>query len=287
MAGQIYTFISLYSCIYFKPIFKKNSVKNCLNSYFFIFAQNGIMYKVIICDDEAPARESLSLIVKHHFSEKLTVVAITSSVREAVSEIHKHQPDIVFMDIEMPNEDGMSIFNYYRDPKFEVVFTTAHKQYSIEAFRKTAFDYLLKPVSFIDIISMLGRFEKKIAKKRSLPPSFESPISASSGKIALPSTDGLQLVDYNNIIYCHGVDNYTNVHTIYNGVILISKTLKSLDEQLSSTNFFRIHKSYVININHIKSYHKNSGYYVVMSNGEELSVAYRRNDEFVKMLKNL
>lgn len=247
------------------------------------------MYNCIIIDDEAPARELLSHVIEHHLSNKLNILAIGGSIKEAVILIQKHQPDIVFMDIEMPGENGLKIFDYYEIPAFDIIFTTAHKQYSIEALRKSAFDYLLKPVSHVDLLSMMVRYEKSKKRKNSqgndIPFSLE-PRTPLSEKIALPTSDGLQIENIQNILYCHGVDNYTRIHTIFGNNILVSKTLKALEDLLPSKGFYRIHKSYLINLNHVKSYHKNDGYYVQLLNGVELNVAYRRNEDFVKRLKN-
>lgn len=247
------------------------------------------MKTCIIIDDEKHAREALSKIIERYFSGKIDILYAADSVKEAVFAINKHKPDIVFLDIEMPEENGFKLFEYFDIYDFEVIFTTAYKQYAIDAIKFAALDYLLKPINYIDLRDVLSRLEKKNSKTSNAVQieafmNNLNPDPGSFSKIALPTLDGFQLEKVNNIVYCQAEENYCKIFTNRNELILVARTLKNIEELLPEETFFRIHKSYLVNMNYIKSYSKSDGYKVKLENGVELDVATRRNEEFVKAL---
>ena len=247
------------------------------------------MRTCIIIDDEKNAREALSKIIERYLSTKIKILYTADSVKEGVFAINKYNPDIVFLDIEMPEENGFKLFEYFDIYDFEVIFTTAYKQYAIDAIKFAALDYLLKPINFIDLRDVLTRLEKKQNKSSNNVQieAFLNNLNTEPGnfnKIALPTLDGFQLVKVNNIVFCQAEESYCKIFTNRNEVILVAKTLKNIEGLLPEEMFFRIHKSYLVNMNYIKSYSKSEGYKVILENGTELDVATRRNDEFIKAL---
>lgn len=247
------------------------------------------MKTCIIIDDEKNAREALAKIIERYFENKITILQLANSVKEGVFAINKFRPDIVFLDIEMPEENGFKLFDYFDIYDFEVVFTTAYKQYAIDAIKFAALDYLLKPINYIDLRDVLVRLEKKQNKSPNTDQieAFLSNINNDPGnfnKIALPTLDGFQLEKVNNIVYCQAEETYCKIFTNRNEAILVARTLKSIEELLPEELFFRIHKSYLVNMNYIKSYSKTDGYRIKLENGIELDVATRRNEEFLKAL---
>ena len=247
------------------------------------------MISCIIIDDEAKARETFEKIVQRYLPEKLKVVALAGSVKEGVYAIHKFRPDIVFLDIEMPEENGFKLFDYFEAIFFEVVFLTAFKNYAIKAIRFSAFDYLLKPLDYTELSELIDRYEKKRRsdnnqiKIQALLSNIT--IGADIGsKIALPTLTGYQMEKINHIIYCEAAENYTKIYTIRGDSFLVSRTLKIVEEMLPSEYFFRIHKSYLVNMNFVKSYNRSEGHKILLENGVELEIATRRNEEFVKAL---
>lgn len=247
------------------------------------------MWTSIIIDDEKKSRETLNKIIERYFRDQLSVVYMASSVQEGVFAINKYDPKLVFLDIEMPEEDGFKLFNYFDSYNFEVIFTTAYKQYAIDAIKCSALDYLLKPINYIDLKEVLKRLEEqqqKLSPQTQIETFLSNMNSDSSefNKIALPTLEGFELEKMNNIIYCQAEENYTKIHTNRNETILVAKTLKNIEELLPDSMFFRIHKSYLVNLNYIKSYSKTHGYKVKLENGIKLDVATRRNDEFIKAL---
>lgn len=247
------------------------------------------MTSCIIIDDEKKARDTLEKIILRYFGSKLRVVYSASSVQEGVFAINKHKPDVVFLDIEMPEEDGFQLFNHFDIYEFEVIFTTAYKQYAIDAFKVAALDYLLKPINYIDLRDVLKKLEKK--QKVSTPQvkidkllSSLSNDSEKFNKVALPTMNGFHMEKANNIIYCIAEESYTKIFTNRNDVLIVAKPLKYIENMLPSELFFRIHKSYIVNMNYIKSYDRSEGYVVTLDNGVKLDVATRRNEDFIKAI---
>ncbi len=247
------------------------------------------MISCILIDDEKKARETFDMIVQRYLPKKLKVLALAESIKEGVYAIQKLRPDIVFLDIEMPVENGFKLFEYFDAIPFEVVFLTAFKNYAIDAIRFSAFDYLLKPLDQTELSGVISRFSKRKNEENNYQRiqnllnnlSIGSDIGA---KIALPTLSGYQMEKVSQIIYCEADDNYTKIHTVRGDFILVSRSLKIVEEMLPSRYFFRIHKSYLINLNFVKSYNRNEGHKVTLENGLELEIATRRNEEFVKAL---
>lgn len=243
----------------------------------------------IIVDDEPNARETFQGITERYFSDRLHIAASVGSVKEAVTAIHECNPDIVFLDIEMPHENGFRLFDYFSTYPFEVVFTTAWQQYAIQAIKQSALDYLLKPINYIDLLAALTRFEKRRGSHtenlriESLMANLRQG-NAINRKIALPSADGYRLVNISEVVYCEADVNYTRVQLSSGASILVSKTLKAIAGMLDGEYFFRIHKTYLVNINYVKSYSRTDGFFITLDTGHQLPVAQRKNDEFLAML---
>lgn len=243
----------------------------------------------IIIDDERIAREAFQDICERYLKDKLEVRGLAGSVKEGVELIKKHQPEIVFLDIEMPVESGFKLFDYFTKYTFEVIFTTAFKQYAIDAVKYAALDYLLKPINFIDLREALIRYEKKRSTNTSQV-RIETLLSNLSvgvdmnQKVAFPTMDGYQMEKLNDIMYCEGDVNYTKIHTYDGRLIMVSRTLKDVEELLSSHYFYRTHKSYLVNLNYIKSYSRSENFGIFLDNNLWLPVSTRKNDEFIQML---
>ena len=247
------------------------------------------MISAIIIDDEQHARNTLKAMLMRYFPEKIQIIASVESVKEGVFAIHKLHPDLVFLDVEMPGENGFKLFDYFDQTPFSVIFTTAYQNFAIDAVNVAALDYILKPVNFVDLQEAISLFEKRKAKGIS-PDHIEKLLNTLSSsndpksKIALPTFTGYQLEKVNSIVYCEADQNYTKIITIRDETILVSKPISYLEEILPQDNFFRIHKSYLVNLNFIKEYRRSEGFQVILENGTTLDVATRRNQDFLKAL---
>lgn len=247
------------------------------------------MISAIIIDDEQPARFVLQSLLKRHFSDKINVLQAVESVKEGVFAIHKHQPDLVFLDIEMPVENGFKLFDYFQQIPFSVIFTTSHHTYAIDAVKVAALDYLLKPVNFPSLRDALALYEQRKSRGISSETlekllSTMNPIPDSKGKVALPTLTGYQLEKVNAILYCEADQNYTKIFTVRGEQLLVSKPISYIEELLPVDTFYRIHKSFLVNMNFIKSYSRTDGFHIILDDGTKLDVATRRNEDFLKAL---
>lgn len=247
------------------------------------------MITCIIIDDEEDSRDALELILKRYFPDRAKVLDKAGSLKEGVFSINEHKPDIVFLDIEMQDDNGFNLFKYFQEIDFSVIFVTAYKEYAIKAVKVAALDYLLKPISVNDLKSALDLYEQKKnkgIKSESLQSltGLLNPGTFVNEKVALPTFTGYHVEKISSIIYCEADQNYTNVFTTDNGELLISKPLNSIQNLLPDSIFFRIHKSFLINLNYVRSFNRLEGLYVILENGKKLDVAFRRKDDFLKVL---
>jgi two-component system LytT family response regulator len=247
------------------------------------------MYTAIIIDDEISAIVSLRLVIQEFLKEKIQVVDTATSVKEGAEKIKKHNPDLVFLDIELPNENGFELFKYFEQGvNFDVIFTTAYAQYGIQAVKCTCLDYLLKPVNHVEIRDALKRLEQRKSSNvplkqielllANLQPNYDT------NKIVIPISTGLELFTVREIVYCEGDSNYSKIFTTVGRDITISKTLQWLEETLPAEYFFRIHKSYLVNLGHAQTF-KASGNLLILDNGKSLEVSHRNQADLLTRLQ--
>lgn len=248
------------------------------------------MLRSIIVDDEVNARKNLECLL-NEYGENVEVLDNHGTVAEAVESYYKHKPDVVFLDIEMRNETGFDFLEKVKDEDFDVVFITAHNQYALNAFKYAAVDYLLKPIDIEDLTTAVRKLNKRKELKEGTR-NFDSLIenirkqNEKINKLALATMEGLTLVELSEIVRCESNDNYTTFHFVNKEKILVSKTIKFYDEMLSTRNFFRVHQSHLINLDHIKKYIKGEGGYVLMSDGSSVVVSRRKKESFMQRLMN-
>lgn len=242
------------------------------------------MLKSIIVDDEAKSGESLRILIED-FCDDVKVCAICKTVNEGIAAIREHKPDVVLLDIQMQRETGFDLLERLGEVNFEVIFTTAHSEYAIKAFRFSAIDYLLKPIDLEELKNSLLKVSKKLsqgmtARLQQLMRNLKE-TSGENYKLALPTSDGLFFVKVSSIVYCEASSNYTEIFTDDGRKHVVSRTLKEYDEMLSEYNFYRIHNSYLINLNAVKKYIRGEGGSVVMITGQSLDVSKRKKDGFL------
>jgi len=247
------------------------------------------MISALIIDDEQHARYTLQAMLERYFIDKIKVIESVESVKEGVFAIHKHHPDLVFLDIEMPGENGFKLFDYFDNIPFSLIFVTAYQNFAIDAIKVAALDYILKPVSYTDLQTAITLYEKKKVKGISQEHieiflNSLNPLPDSKGKVALPTFTGYQLEKVNAIMYCEADQNYTKIFINRGETILVSKPISYLEEILPEDTFFRIHKSHLVNLNYIKSYNRTEGFQITLDDGTILDVATRRNQDFLKAL---
>jgi two-component system LytT family response regulator len=236
------------------------------------------MKKCVIIDDERNARETLQKMLIRYFPTRLNIVGMADSVKEGVYLIKENKPDVVFLDIEMPEENGLQLFSYFKEVDFSVVFTTAYQQYAINAIKYAALDYILKPINQIELGEAISKLERKDRINKNTTMHIEALMhninldSESFNKVIFPTKDGYELEKIRNIIYCKADKNYCEIHTVSN-IIVVSKSLKHVVDLLPSDIFFRIHKSYFVNQNYIKALSRSEGDHVILENNVSLPIS--------------
>lgn len=246
------------------------------------------MLKAVIVDDEEKSRENLKILIEE-FCTNVQVLALAKSVDEGIEAIENYRPDILFLDIQMQKETGFDLLNRIRKIDFEIVFTTAHAEYAIDAIKFAAIDYLLKPIDINDLKQSIRRVEKKLTNNN-LKEQFETLLhnfradTSDSYKLAIPSSDGLVFINIKDVIYCEALSNYTKIHMKDGKFHMVSKTLKEYEGLLSNYHFFRVHHAYLINTKEIKKYVRGDGGYVIMNNDVSIDVSKRKKDLFLKRI---
>lgn len=242
------------------------------------------MIKALLIDDEALSLEALRLKIQACNFE-ISILKVFDSANEAILEIENLEPDVVFLDIEMPTMDGFAFLENFPNRNFEVIITTAHDEYAIQALRHSAVDFLLKPILISDLKLAIERLTLKIASKKSTKSTNFQKINAQFDKIPLPSLRGIVFVPLRSILYLESDGNYTTFY-IEDGVKHVSsKNIGDFESFLATLGFFRIHHTHIINLIHIQEYLKGEGGSVVLSNGVELDVSKRKKKEFLDFMK--
>lgn len=245
------------------------------------------MIKTIIVDDERHSCEALQILIKD-CSPQLEVSAICYSGAEALQKIEQLHPQLVFLDIEMPNMNGFQLLEQLPQIDFDLIFTTSYDQYAIKAIKFSALDYLLKPVDREELQKAVEKVQKKMDK--TFPQQLEillQKINQPSNpvqRIALPTMQGLELVPVNSIISCSANNNYTEFFLTNKKRILVSRTLKETEEMLEGYAFLRVHHSHIINLNEIARYIKGEGGYCIMTDGAAVDVSRSRKEELMMKL---
>ncbi|MEO6231651.1 MAG: response regulator [Ferruginibacter sp.] len=245
------------------------------------------MIRCILIDDEADSLEVMEMLLTT-YCPQVKIEAVCNSAEKGIEAINQYKPDVVFLDIEMPNMNGFDMLEKFDELFFDVVFVTAYHQFAIKAFRFSALNYLLKPVDPDDLVKTIDRVEKKKAaplkeQMELLMQHMRSAEKQTISRIALTTSDGLLFVSTADIIFCESDSNYTKVVLKEDKKILVSKPMKEIDETLSGPDFYRIHNSFLINLKHIKKYVRSDGGYVVMNNGSVVSISRTKKNEFVEL----
>lgn len=242
--------------------------------------------RTVIIDDEAKGRITLNNFIRK-YAPGLNIVGEADSVESGVKLIDDTKPDLVFLDVQLPDGTGFDVLGMVSFNDFQLIFCTAFDQYAIKAFRFSAIDYILKPIDpdvFISAVNKLQHFQGEHLNKQ-----LEVLMGNRNEmlRMALHSADGIHLVNVKDIVRCESSGNYTTFHFKNAPELLVSKTLKEFDDMLASHRFLRIHKSHLINLDQITTYLKGEGGWVKMSDGSTVEVSRRRKDELLSVLSNI
>ena len=246
------------------------------------------MLNAIIIDDERSSRNALRQKLLNHCMNVM-IISECENGEEGIESIEKKKPDIVFLDVEMPRMNGFTMLQQLKNKNFEVIFVTAYDHYAIKAIRYSALDYLVKPVEIDDLKNAVNR---AIEKRNATKPNAQIDLLLENiahdkmkfKRIAIPTTEGLQFIKTEDILYLEASVNYTKFHLCNNTKYTVSKTLKEFEDILPSDIFIRTHNSYIINKNYVEKYIRGEGGQVVLSNNMVLDISKRKKAEFLKAI---
>ncbi len=240
----------------------------------------------VIVDDEDRSLGSLKMLLEKYVPQ-VEVIGTASNVKEATGAINELKPELVFLDISMPDGNGFDVLENVSFKKFEVIFITAYDRYAVKAFEFSAIHYLLKPISYLELQKAVSRFEQ--IKNEDV---FEEKINVlresmdnKPQKIILPTSEGFNIIDLDNIIRCEADSNYTIFFFTDGTKEIVSKSLNNFEKLLSDIHFERVHNKHLINLKHVKKYVKGKAGYVIMNDGEHVYISETRRKSFVDALK--
>ena len=239
-------------------------------------------------DDELQSRCLIKKLVQDNFPDLITDEAET--VNAAKEKITQLRPDLVFLDVHMRGETGFDLLDNLGKITFGVIFTTAHSEFAIKAFRYSALDYLMKPIDTDEFKSAMEKALGRIKNEQSSADQVEFLKELRSNqktpdKLTIPTTEGLLFVNIKDVLYCHAVGNYTEFRLVDRQKIVSSYTLGYYDELLVGQKFFRVHRSYLINLSHIKMYKRGDGGSLIMNDGQEIEISRNHKEAFLKLFK--
>lgn len=240
--------------------------------------------KAIIIDDESQARKLLINLLKE-YCPQVEVIADCEDLPNGVKAIRKLKPELVFLDIEMPGHSGLELIDFFDedDINFGIIFTTAYNQYAVKAFKLSAIDYLLKPIDGEELIDAIKRFEKSIVKKESIQLLKENLSSTSILKIAVPVGQSVRFIHLADIVFLKAENSYTEIILKDESKLTVSRILKNFEDTLiENPNFFRCHKSYIVNQDYIIDYVKSDGGYLILKPMYEIPISHDKIDLFLK-----
>jgi two-component system LytT family response regulator len=249
------------------------------------------MIKAIIVDDELGARESLSKMLEKN-CKQIEIVGKADSMKTAYDLITTLNPDMVFLDIEMPKGNAFDLLEKFKQINFHIIFTTAYDHYAIKAIKFSAVDYLLKPIDPEELVMAVSKLENKLGQKTELNQQFKTLLSnvrseSKLKKVGIPDGDGLVFIDLADIIRCESDGNYTYFILTSGKKIIASRTLGEYEQLFADENFCRVHRSHLVNLVHVKKYIKGEGGYVVLSDNSQVEVSRRNKNDFLEKLAHL
>ncbi len=248
------------------------------------------MIQAILIDDELILLSGLQIMLQQ-LCPQIKVIASCTNVEDAKDKIKTLQPQLLFLDINMPGKSGFDLLNEMDTENIEIIFITAHNSYALQAFKYSAIDYILKPVDEDELVEAVLKATKKIKNTQwksgldSFMHNMKATTKPQEMKLCLPSVSGFQVIDIKDIIVCIAEGAYTNFILTDNKKVMASRPLLDYEQLLYDNSFIRVHKSNLINVNHVKQYLRGEGGSVILSNGMEIEVSRRKKEHFIEMMK--
>jgi two-component system LytT family response regulator len=250
------------------------------------------MLSVVVIDDELMSLNLLTYLLNKFTTVQLKVVGKATNLSEGIEIIKSTDPDIVFLDIEMPDHNGMEIFNYQLSPKVKIVLVTGHDQYAIQAINLSVAGYLLKPVNFIDLQYVIKKIDRMFRKEQQQLELEDRINTLSTGEVPgknmiFEIESGFMMENSKNIEFCTAGQSYATIYTNSKREFVVSKSLKELESYLPGNQFYRTHKSFLVNIFYIRKFVRTGESYVLLKSGAKIPVSVRKTSTIFNDIKKL
>lgn len=247
--------------------------------------------KAIIIEDEFNARQALKNMLEFYHPE-IELIGESASVKESVALLQQTAPDLLFMDVKLPDGESFEVFNSMKARAFQIIFITAHDEYALKAIKLSALDYLLKPIKPKDLKQAVDKAMKSMEDEELMKIKIETCVSNINSpdrrprRIIINTAEKMHVLDTFDVVRCQARENYTDIYIKNRECIVAAKTLKEFEEMLSPYGFYRIHYSHLVNMQYVKAFDKRSGGHVQLADKEKVPVSNRRRDGFLKALRN-
>lgn len=237
----------------------------------------------VIIDDEENAVRVLSKFLEEYCPD-VEILGSAHNIKDGADAIVEHNPQLVFLDIEMPLGSGFDLLEKVGDRKFHVVFITAYDHYAVQAIKEEAVDYVLKPIDIDDLVAAVEKVKKKIKEPKSVKEVLRKVEIESKARLAIPTLYGHKFLEPEHIIHVRAEGSYSMIYTESEGDIMVSKNLKSIENALKQDYFLRVHRSHIVNLDKVKEFHKNDGGYLVLKNGERIEIGASNKPQIMAKL---
>jgi two-component system LytT family response regulator len=248
------------------------------------------MIKTIIIDDEQHCIDAIMNLIGN-YKDLFKVLGAFKNIEDAVNATINLKPDLVFLDVKLGNQTGFDYLRELKNINFNIVFTTAHEEYAVKAFKFSALDYLLKPIDLGDFNLAVMKIKEKMLmsniKGQIEVLMHNLNVDDELKRLSIATSEGYIFLEVSDILYCKADVNYTHIYTKNGDRVTTSKTLKIFEELLKNSNFFRVHNSYLINLLYVKKYTKGKGGYITMIDNATIDVSVRRKEAFLKQIVSL
>lgn len=235
----------------------------------------------ILVDDEKYCRDFLALLLQRHCPQ-IQVLALCANAQEGLWAVQKYDPELIFLDIEMPDMGGFDFLDACGERKMKVIFSSGHCEYAIKAFRRNALDYIVKPVDKKELMQAVAKAERSGGLREAPTLRLKQ-----DDRVALPTMAGFEVIDCGQICYCESDGGYTRFFLMNSQVIMTSKNLGEVAEVLDKKGFCRVHHSYLINLRYVKRYFRGDGGEVMMADDKTIPVSRSKKQEFLLCLERI
>ncbi len=248
------------------------------------------MITAIIVDDEVRGIGTLKKLLEE-YCRNIQIIATCKDAEDAKDKIETLCPQLVFLDISLPDKNSFELLTELETINFEIIFVTAYNDFVLQAFQYSAVDYLMKPIDEDLLVESVKRASSRIYNKEihtntsALLHNLTKTNNPQEMKLCITSVKGFQIIDLKDILYCEGSSSYTNFYFTSGSTVCTAKTIHEYEDLLQDSGFMRIHKSYLVNLLHVKEYLRGEGGSVVLSNKKELEVSRRKKEEFLRKMK--